>query len=202
MRDASYDPVQGTLTWEGSALENIGWSAGTMLSDWIANLGPYMRERQRNQEEARGLARLIYVGPDCCDGEMKALIEVQADNDGQMQRVRSFTLQTSLQWLLVKLCEHAASDPQVDSSAAVAAISKFAGIDGSAVPVEAAARASLLFEPLMQKLEKFMGYVDLNKRHAAFCSVVQSTAPAILTAVEFDRQWQKLPLPVTPSGVG
>jgi hypothetical protein len=65
----------------------------------------------------------------------------------------------------------------------------------------AAERAKRLFPIVMDEVEQFASAVALERRHAAFQRTFDRVRPHVMTVVEFDQQWRRLPLPSDFEGV-
>ncbi|KAL1530556.1 hypothetical protein AB1Y20_001457 [Prymnesium parvum] len=142
--------------------------------------------------------------------EVRALIELELDGEGELRYLKTPTLQSAVRWLLAELCDHARFNPEAPS-----AVAQFARVDDVAGGPDA--WLQLLFPALLHEMVEWTKAAALSNRHAIFCEKacapfmrmlrcyalvplshllqVAHASPDILSLVEFDSQWRSLPLP-------
>ncbi|CAK0792104.1 unnamed protein product, partial [Prorocentrum cordatum] len=194
LRGQVFEPSRGVLSWDRASLDGVWKRDKNVWRDkWIPDLSAMMSPPPALEPEvAEALSRLMHVARDGDrdDTDMTSLIAVSLGDSGDLQRVRTFTLQASVRWLLVQMCQHSA-----DNAQAGPAVAAFAGL-GEA-PGSAEARADALLPEVLRAVEAWFSEAVLASRHARVCQRVGQLSPDVATLVEFDEQWRRHGLPAS-----
>ena len=126
---------------------------------------------------------------------LSSLLQISASESGEITGVRSQSLQTSLLFLLEKLCAFSLTE-----AVSTEAIASFLGKEVATVPDSAKARAEALYSPIIAEVLLWFSESSLFPyRHQKFLDIVERESPAIMTLVEYDQTWRALPLPQVSS---
>jgi len=192
LKESAFDPASGTLAWDRASIDGHVWKRTNNVwkDKWAADLAVFIRPPTPMEPPvAMALSRLFRVQQAGADEVgVSSLISVVLDDQGQLQLIRTLTLQAAVYWLLFQLCEHSLLNP--DSRTAICT---FAGIEDA--PATAEARTMAILPRVLAALEDWFTEATLTARHVKMCRVVEQVNPDICTLVEFDEQWRRLPPP-------
>ena len=188
IRERVFDADHGALGWDRSEVE-VMWKRGTNLYEkWSRDLRAFLAPGE-DAEQLAALSHLCRHGEAPIDpAQMESFIYVQVDASGAPQRVTSLTLHSAVRLLLLQLCQHS-----LQNDAAAHALCDFLGAD--AAPPTAELRSTLVASALMVEVEHWSENAALPARHGIVCETIAKSSPDVITAVEFDGQWRRLPLP-------
>lgn len=195
IRGHVFDPDHGTLSWERSQVEAI-WKRGNNVwhDKWCKDLRAFLADVE-NTEQLAALMSICRRGAEpAVPAEMASFIYAQVDASGAVQQVTSMTLHSAVRLLLLQLCRHS-----LQNDGAAHALCRF--LDTATAPPSAEDRAAAVTKLLMAEVEHWRESSSLPERHRKFCDTIAEADPSIITAVEFDGQWRKLPLPTNRSYV-
>ena len=206
LTDGVLDARHGLLSWDAATHAMRLWKrqANVWRDKWERHLRLFLRPPASMDDAARAALRLFCRvveapaqgaggggggGVDDCGGEgggLSSLIEARLDGEGNLVRLRTYTLQSAVRWLLERLLAHSSSN-----ASAAEAVRRFLG----GRPSQPADAASLVFSELAVEIEAWADAVSLTRRHKSFCETVGSCRPSIVSLVEYDAEWRRLPLP-------
>lgn len=202
LKDATFDPVAGTLTWSAAVGRRV-WKRETLsLCKWMGigadgtaatrGLSIFISPPRSGvtQPAAAALARLCRVGT--LAPFIRALVEVELDEHGALRKLRTPTFQAAVRWLLAELLEHAKHNPHAKK--AVLAFAAAVRVDDAApAPAARLPAADAIFALLLPQMRKWTESVALRHRHALVCRRLADARPSVVTAVEFDGMWRAMP---------
>jgi hypothetical protein len=125
---------------------------------------------------------------------MGTMLELEFDGTGVLTAMRTRTLQSSLLFLLDRMC--ATSQQHTPATATAAPIADFLGlVHPSALPDGSADRARLIYARIEVEMQRWSEMTVLARRHETVWRVIRQHRPAIATLVEFCPEWRRLSLP-------
>jgi hypothetical protein len=194
MRQRVFDAQHGTLGWDRGEVERIFKRGNNVWhKSWCRDLATFLgaHRAQGGGDSAQrvALATICQIGIDRLpEGGLHSLMYVQLDATGSPLRVTSLTMHSAIRLLLRQICTHS-----MHNDAAGAALCEFSG--AIAPPATPGARADMVAGPLMAEVEAWRQRSSLQERHLKFCETIAAVSPDMITLVEFDAQWRRLPLP-------
>lgn len=197
-QEEAFDPVTGTLTWSKAFLSKLWKREDNLWMDKIVpNLSPFLNAPD-DPDQLEAWRRFVRITPEgrLGQGDPVTLLELEVDAAGSILRFRTPTMQKAILKLLQDLCKHSCKN-----SAAADALGTFAGLSTEAVAALAPKdRAAIVFMRLMEEMAIYFTAAALEGRHARVSCRIAEQAPALVTVVEFEQQWQSRRLPTAPSG--
>eukprot|EP00037_Helgoeca_nana_P028429 m.334402 g.334402 ORF g.334402 m.334402 type:complete len:626 (-) comp27755_c0_seq1:83-1960(-) len=189
----------GVLTWRGEHVAEF-WKRNdnVLRQKWQSRTdGPAVfADPTTDARAAAALAEFCTTVDSIADGPatMGTMLELEFDGTGVLTAMRTRTLQSSLLFLLDRMC--ATSQQHTPATATAAAIADFLGlVHPSALPDGSAALARLIYARIEVEMQRWSEMTVLARRHETVWRVIRQYRPAIATLVEFCPEWRRLSLP-------
>lgn len=203
LAERSFDPAEGTLVWERATLQGMWKRQDNVFVDKIGpDVAIFLQAAQSPCEDEATQAAMDHfctLREDSAEakGSLAALLELQVDGDGALSRIRTLTLQSAMWHLLERLCVFSLGND--DAASALAEFSHFGTAED--LPATPEARAALIFAPLQAEVRDWFEKASLPNRHACVCAKLLEERAGIVTLIEYNAPWRRMPLPDGPFGV-
>eukprot|EP00931_Biecheleriopsis_adriatica_P065588 TRINITY_DN40091_c0_g1_i1.p1 TRINITY_DN40091_c0_g1~~TRINITY_DN40091_c0_g1_i1.p1 ORF type:complete len:692 (+),score=139.46 TRINITY_DN40091_c0_g1_i1:128-2077(+) len=194
IRDSVFRPECGELVWQRSTLEGMWKRHNNCFRDKVnVDLAVFLRPHH-GADNALAMALHSFCPRREADREgspLSSIADAILDENGDIMKLRTRTFQSAMWWILHRLCSRS-----MDSVAAAQALATFAGLEGSSgVPTDADGRTALVFAPLLKEVRRWFEQAALQVRHGVVCKHLAEMQPDIVTLIEYNGPWRKMPLP-------